>query len=86
MIDTIAQWIFNALSAAWAFVAGMLAPLNPIRGYLDDAVSGEFVRYVRWVNWFLDLGFFVKGVGLLLGALAVWYGVQALLRWFNIIE
>ena len=86
MMETIAGWIFNALKAAWGFITGFLAPLNPLRDFLDDAVSGEVLRMVHWANWFIDLGFFVKGLGLLLGALAVWYAVQALLRWVKVIE
>lgn len=85
-VDAVARWLTDAFTAVWVWVSGFLNKLDPFDGFIDAALQSEFVRYVRWVNYFLDLGFFVKGLGALLAALAVYYAVQVLLRWLKVIE
>ena len=85
-MNKVAEWLMGAFSAIWSWVADFLNKLDPFDSFLNEALKSDAMRYVRWANYFLDLGFLVKGLSALLLALAVYYAVQVLLRWAKVIE
>lgn len=73
MLDTIVNWILNALS----WVVGLL-PDSPFQNLLTVQPVQEYLGYIAY---FIDIGFILDTTLAWLGAVTTYYIVSAILRW-----
>lgn len=57
-------------------------PLSPFRGLILDLEKYDF----GWLNWFCPIQAMMHIAGLWLGAIAIFYVYQIILRWLKVIE
>lgn len=61
-------------------------PVDPLRPLIQDwdLVSAANVQAIKWLNWFVDVGFFSTVFGLFVGvflAFAAWKVIMVIVDW-----
>lgn len=64
-----------------ATVLIMLLPTSPFKAF-----SSISIPYLDTLNWVLPISFMVTILGYWVGAIALYYVIQVVLRWIKIIE
>lgn len=68
----------SLLSAVFSFL-----PPSPFRGVFEGMADSEVLQYL---NWFVPVGDFLAMMAVWLGAIAVFYMYQVILRWIKAID
>lgn len=68
---------------AFGHVITNILPLSPFRGFIQSI--GE-LPFLGWLNWFIPVQDLVTIFAAWLGAVAVFYLYQIVLRWVKVIQ
>ena len=60
-----------------------ILPMSPFRGFIQSI--GQ-LPYLGWLNWFIPIQDLITIFGAWLGAVAIFYLYQIVLRWVKVIQ
>lgn len=60
-----------------------ILPRSPFAEFINNA---QQMPYMSWVNWVIPFGDMLKVFGAWLGAVAIFYGIQIVLRWLKVVQ
>ena len=60
-----------------------ILPLSPFRGFIESIGN---LPFLGWLNWFVPVRQLCEIFGLWLGAVAMFYLYQIVLRWIKVIQ
>lgn len=86
MFEGVLQWLIDTISNGINWVFQFLNGLNPFPALINGIETSGIAEWLSWANYFFDFSYLVHLIELLLAAIAVWYGIQILLRWLKVIE
>ncbi|MEW9097379.1 MAG: hypothetical protein AB2417_20085 [Clostridiaceae bacterium] len=76
--------VINLILKALSSVAGLVVLLLPTSPF--KVLEGLNLPYIDTLNWVLPISFCVSVLTYWVGAIAIYYVVQVVLRWVKVIE
>ena len=76
--------ILNMIIKALSSVAGLVVLLLPKSPFI--VLQGLNLPYIDTLNWVLPISFCVSVLGYWVGAIALYYVVQVVLRWVKVVQ
>lgn len=70
----------------WDSFGHTITSILPQSPFTDFINSINNLPYLGWLNWFFPVGQLLQILGLWLGAVAVFYLYQIVLRWLKVIQ
>ena len=65
---------------------GKFLPISPFYRFFNNWEGFAVIQqYLKYVNWFVPISILLDMLVVWLSAIAVFYGVQAVLRWIKIV-
>lgn len=83
----------EGLSGLWLLLtefansdAGKWLPISPFQRWMASWDGFDVIRqYLGWVNWFVPISTILDIMAVWLAAIAIFYGVMAILRWIHVV-
>lgn len=82
VFKSIFDWIGDKLE----FIINAIVMLLPNSPFSFVEIPSEFEEWLQWVNWFIPFGTFIAIGESWITCIAIYYAVQAILRWTKTIE
>lgn len=70
----------------WNAFAHTLTSILPKSPFAEFIANAQSMPGLGWLNWLLPVGDMLKVFGAWLGAVALFYMVQVVLRWLKVIQ
>lgn len=76
---------FNNLINGLKKIIANVLPASPFQPYLQS-INDAIKPFMGYVNWFIPVGWILAVVSVWLGAIALFYLYQIILRWLGAID